>query len=68
VKPGDLVRTQANLHFYSTTSRVNKQLPDDLILKGTTGIIISPPNGTWIKWLVEGKVGWGNWSMMEVLR
>ena len=68
MKPGDLVQTKYNMHFFSTASRVNKQLPDELLHKGTTGIIISPPNGTWIQWLVNGRVGWGNWNMMEVLQ
>jgi hypothetical protein len=63
-----MVHVKTNLHFYSTTSRVNKQLPDGLIPKGTTGIILSPPNGTWIKWLVEGRVGWGNWNCMETVK
>ena len=68
MKPGDLVQVQLNLHFYSTTSRVNKQLPDDLVHKGTTGIILSPPNGTWIKWMVNGKIGWSNWNLMEKIQ
>ena len=75
MKPGDLVRAKLDFHFFTTPSRVNNQRPDEfighdeLLHKGTTGIIISPPfNGTWIKILVNGRIGWGNCNVMEVLQ
>ena len=75
MKPGDLIQAKLDFHFFTTPSRVNNQRPDEyygpdeLLPKGTTGIIISPPfNGKWLKMLVNGKIGWGNCNVMEVLQ
>lgn len=67
MKPGDMVRTIVWLDFYPSVEHVNKMLPADAIESFTLGMVISPPNGTWIKWLVNGKVGWSNHNFLEVI-
>ena len=67
MKPGDLVQSSVNIHFYSTAQRVNKNLYDELLWKGTIGLILTPTDGTYVKWLVDGKIGWSNWRCLDVI-
>lgn len=67
MKPGDLVRTYTP-YFYSTVSQVNQHISDSIIQIGTIGLIIKPPDGTWVKLILsDGKIGWMNWNYMEVI-
>lgn len=68
MKPGDLVMATTNLYFYTTISRLNKRIPQDFAFKGTSGIILEQPNGTWVKWLMpNGQAVWSNWNYLEVI-
>ena len=63
--PGDLVRSKCYLDFYSD------QELDSLesgIRKDTIGTILSLPKNFWVKLLVEDKVGWVNWTQLEVIQ
>ena len=65
--PGDLVKNLCFLDFYPTAEHVNQRLPDDGIPMNSIGMIVKPPDGTWVKWLVNGRVGWSNWTFMQVV-
>jgi len=67
MKPGDLVRNEDIVFFYDTVHAVNKQIPTGEVPAGSVGIILSNPDGTWVKWNVNGKVVWSNWNLMEVI-
>lgn len=71
MKPGDLViQNQSsflNLHLTVESVRTFKP-PPRKIPYDSIGIILSPPNGTWIKWMVDGKVGWSNWTFLRELQ
>ena len=67
--PGVLVRNRCYMDFYPTAESVNRRIPDDGIPIGSLLTIISPPNGTWIKVLCDGKIGWVNWTLLvEVIQ
>jgi len=69
MRPGDLVRNRCFLDFYPTTESVYRSIPDVGILKDSICTVLSSPNGTWIKVLCNGKVGWVNWTLfVEVLQ
>jgi hypothetical protein len=69
--PGSLAKNLCFTNFYSTVSFVAEDdwsfqyLPDDGIPIGSSLLIVSPPNGTWIKVLYNGKIGWVNWNYLE---
>jgi hypothetical protein len=63
--PGALVKNLCFTNFYSTANRINKHLPDDGIPFNSLMLIISPPDGTWIKVAFNGKIGWVNWNYLE---
>lgn len=69
--PGDLVRSMCFLYLHSSADSVNRGVPDDGVPMNSTGILITPPNprinGNWVKWMVNGKVGWSNFTLMEVI-
>jgi len=68
---GDLVKSRCFLYLYPTAERVNRGVPDDGVPMNSTGILITSPhpiNGTWVKWMVNGRVGWSNFTLMEVLQ
>jgi hypothetical protein len=67
MKPGDLVRSIVTIDLYSTPSRVNKRISDTFIMRGTVGVLLSSPDGTWVKWLVDGRPGWSNARCLEVV-
>ena len=60
-----MVKTLCFLDFYPTARSVNYRIPDGNVPKNTIGIILTHPNGTWIKWLVNGKVGWSNFTFLS---
>ncbi len=68
MKPGDMVKNRCFLDFYPTAKSVNYGIPDDDVPTGCVGMILSPPDGTWVKWMVNGKVGWSDWNYLEVLQ
>jgi hypothetical protein len=68
MKPGDLVRSSGAIFIYNTAKDVNSQIPTDTICDGTVGTVLSPPDGTWIRWMLcDGRVAWSNWRYMEVI-
>jgi hypothetical protein len=68
-KPGDLIKNLCFLDLYPTADSVNHRIPDDGIPKDSICTVLSPPNGTWIKVLCDGRVGWVNWRLfVEVLQ
>ena len=65
MNPGDMCRNRCFLDFYPTAESVNRRIPDDGIPMGSIFIILTPPNGTWIKVLSTGRIGWVNWTFLE---
>ena len=65
MNPDSLAKNLCFTNFYSTVNKVHKHLPDDGIPIGSSLLIVSPPNGTWIKVLYNGKIGWVNWNYLE---
>ena len=63
--PGSLAKNLCFTHLYSTVSKVHKHLPDDGIPIDSLLTILTPPNGTLIKVLYRGKIGWVNTNFLE---
>ena len=68
MKPGDLIRSSGAIFIYNTTYDVINQIPADTICDGTVGTALSPPDGTWVLWMLcDGRVVWSDWHYMEVI-
>jgi len=70
MKPGDLVIVTITnyLMLHHTVKSVRTfDPPPREITRGSIGIILSPPQGTWINWMVNGQVGWSNQVFLEEL-
>jgi len=64
--PGDLVRNRCFTNLYrNVVERPRTGVP---IPTGSSGIIISIPNGTWVKWVVNGNLGWSYGKFLEVVQ
>lgn len=67
MSPGDLVTNRCFLDLYHRAESVNRRAPDDGIPMGSVGIILAPTDGTWVKWMVGGKVGWSDFTLLQVI-
>jgi hypothetical protein len=68
MKPGDLVvlSCESYLNLFLTIESIrNYQPPPHGIPSGSIGIILSPPDRGWIKWMVNEKIGWSNWAFLQ---
>ena len=63
--PGTLVTNRCFLYLHPTLETINRGAPDNEVPFNSIGIILSPPNGAWIKWMVNGKIGWSNWTFLS---
>ena len=63
--PGTLVTNRCFLDLYPEIESIDRGVPDDGVPFNSFGIILSPPNGAWIKWMVNGKIGWSNWTFLS---
>ena len=63
--PGDLVKSTKLISFYLTADDVNRNVPNEGVAKNTLGIVVSPPDGTWVKWMANGRLGWSNHNYLE---
>ena len=67
--PGVLVRNRCYMDFYPTAESVNRGIPKEGIPRDSISTVLTPPNGTWIKVLCDGKIGWVNWTLLlEVIQ
>jgi hypothetical protein len=64
---GDLVKNLCFTHLYSTVKQVHRGLPEDVIPIDSLLTILTPPNGTLIKVLHQGKIGWVNTNFLELI-
>lgn len=67
---GDLVRNICFTNLYRSIDHVNHPISetDVPIPIGSPGFIISIPNGTWVKWVVNGNIGWSYGKFLEVVQ
>ena len=63
--PSNLVTNRCFLYLHPTLETINRGAPDNEVPFNSIGIILSPPNGAWIKWMVNGKIGWSNWTFLS---
>lgn len=67
MKPGDMVINELpELHLWPTpeSTRTFETEPGE-VPYGSIGVILSPTSGTWVRWMVNGKVGWSNFSFLK---
>jgi hypothetical protein len=65
--PGSLAKNLCFTHLYSTVEHVHIGLPEDVIPIDSLLIILTPPNGTLIKVLYRGKIGWVSTNFLEAI-
>lgn len=62
MKPGDLVTNMVFLDLYLDLE--SGELLGE-VSKESIGIVMSPRDGLWVKWFVNGQIGWSNWTLLR---
>lgn len=70
MKPGDMVINELpDLHLWPTTEPASTfEIPPYDVPYGSIGVILSPTNGTWIQWMVNGKIGWSHFTFLKEVK
>ena len=70
MKPGDMVINELpELHLWPTPeASVTLVAEPGEVPYGSIGVILSPTNGAWVKWMVNGEVGWSNFTFLREVK
>ena len=70
MKPGDMVINELpDLHLWPTTESARTfEIPPYEVPYESIGVILSPTNGTWVKWMVNGNIGWSNFTFLKEVK